>query len=159
MSKTKPSFEFVAGDTLSNFFLLRSLENATPNYDNIDVHGNQYGLLKASKCFKMSGMTCNSCHHSHANERGNLAVISSRCITCHNDGHGKICKMTTSMGETITQNCIDCHMPSVRSRAITLMLPGQEVPSAAYVRSHFISIYPDEVKKFVSGKKAVPKAK
>ena len=60
--------------------------------------------------------------------------------------------MTATMGDAIKTNCIDCHMPASSSRAITLMLRGQEVPTAALVRTHFISIYPDEVKKFVTGK-------
>ena len=60
--------------------------------------------------------------------------------------------MTATLGNAIKSNCIDCHMPASRSRSITLMLPGHEVPTAALVRSHFISIYPDEVKKFVTGK-------
>ena len=60
--------------------------------------------------------------------------------------------MTATMGDAIKTNCIDCHMPASRSRAITLMLPGHEVPTAALVRTHFINIYPDEVKKFVTGK-------
>jgi len=151
-AKTRPSFEFTVGDTLSNFFVLGDLKTATPNYDNVDVHGNQYGLLAASKCFTMSSMTCNSCHNTHENERGNIKLFSQRCISCHQADHGKICKMTATMGSAITSNCIDCHMPSKRSQAITLMLPGQNVPTAASVRSHFISIYPDEVKKFVTGK-------
>ena len=60
--------------------------------------------------------------------------------------------MTATMGDAIKTNFIDCHMPASSSRAITLMLRGQEVPTAALVRTHFISIYPDEVKKFVTGK-------
>lgn len=150
--KTKPSFEFTVGDTLGDFFALKSLATATPNYDNIDVHGNQYGLLAASKCFTMSNMTCNSCHNTHQNERGSIKIFSQRCQTCHSPAHGKECKMSGSMGASITSNCIDCHMPAIKSRAITVMLPGQQVPVSASVRSHFISIYPDAVKKFVKEK-------
>jgi hypothetical protein len=59
---TRPSFSFVAGDTLDHYSL--------PDYEldsaaKLDVHGNQYGLLTASKCFKMSSMDCSSCHHVH----------------------------------------------------------------------------------------------
>ena len=150
--KIRPSFEFTVGDTLSNFFTLSNLNRAATNYDSIDVHGNQYGLLTASKCFIMSNMTCNSCHNTHQYERGDIKLFSQRCQSCHKADHGKICKMTATMGAVIKGNCIDCHMPAIQSRVITLKLPDQGVPTAALVRSHFISIYPDEVKKFVTGK-------
>jgi hypothetical protein len=149
---TKPPFEFTVGDTLSNYFVLSKLDTAAPDYHNIDVHGNQYGLLAASKCFTMSKMTCNSCHNTHENERGNIKLFSQRCVSCHKADHGKVCKMTATMGPVIKSNCIDCHMPAAPSRIITLKLPDQNAPTAALVRSHFISIYPDEVKKFVTGK-------
>ncbi|HUM66618.1 MAG TPA: hypothetical protein PLV32_12255, partial [Chitinophagaceae bacterium] len=122
-------------------------------FDNIDVHSNQLGLLKASKCFTQSNMTCNSCHSSHENERGNTKLFSQRCMNCHKPEHDNFCKMAPNLGASITSNCIDCHMPSQRSRAITLDLPGSEVPVAAFVRSHFISVYPDEVRKFLNEKK------
>ena len=147
LSKNKPSFEFTVGDTLSDFFVLKDLNSGTPNYDNVDVHGNQYGLLTASKCFTMSNMTCNSCHNTHENERGNTVLFSQRCMNCHSVEHGNFCKMSSSIGASITRNCIDCHMPAKPSQAITIQLPGSDVPTAATVRSHFISIYPDEVKR------------
>jgi hypothetical protein len=152
----KPSFEFVAGDSLPAFFVQ---DTARPNPDNVDVHGNQYGLLRASKCFRMSEtMTCNTCHNPHQNERDKVEVFSQRCLGCHNTsehGNGKICKMTASLGNAITANCIDCHMPAKPSKAIVVFLPGATAPVSAYVRSHFISIYPDETKKFMDEKKAV----
>ncbi len=152
LSKIKPSFEFTVGNALSDFFILKDLKNATPNFDNVDVHGNQFGLLSASKCFTAADMTCSSCHNSHENERGNTKLFSQRCINCHKANHEKICKMTGKLGSTISNNCIDCHMPAGASKAITLKLPGREVPVAARVRTHLIGIYPDEVRKFVSGK-------
>ena len=151
LSKTRPSFEFTAGDTLSDFFELKRLNSTTLNYDNVDVHGNQYGLLSASKCFTMSDMTCNNCHNSHENERGNIVLFSKRCMNCHTTEHENFCKMSAALGSSITKNCIDCHMPARPSQAITLLLPGADVPRAAFVRSHFISVYPEEVKKFVTG--------
>jgi len=150
LQKTKPSFEFIAGDTLSNYF---SFDTTAPNPDNIDLHGNQYGLLRASKCFRMSEtLTCNTCHSPHENERGKLAVFSTRCAGCHTaneHGNGKLCKMSARLGTAISANCIDCHMPAKPSRAIAVYLPGASAPTAAYIRSHFISIYPEETKKFM----------
>ena len=152
LQKTKPSFEFIAGDKLSDYF---TFDTAAPNPDNIDLHGNQYGLLRASKCFRMSEtLTCNTCHNPHENEKGKLELFSGRCTSCHNTnehGNGKLCKMSASLGNLITANCIDCHMPAKASRAIAVYLPGANEPTAAYIRSHYISIYPEETKKFTEG--------
>ena len=102
--------------------------------------------MAGSKCFKMSEMTCTSCHNVHQNEKGKVAVISQRCLNCHGDGH-VTCKMKKELGVLINQNCIDCHMPKQTSRSITVLLQGSEIPAAAVMRTHLIKIYPDETKK------------
>ena len=148
LQKTKPSFEFTAGEKLVDYF---HLDTSAPDPSNIDVHGNQYGLMRASKCFKMSAtLTCNSCHNTHVNEKGKTALFSERCITCHSTGHEKICKLSASLGSVIKTNCVDCHMPVKPSKAIAVFLQGQPAPTAAMVRSHFISIYPGETKKILA---------
>jgi hypothetical protein len=140
LQKTQASFSFVAGDKLADYF---SMDTVTPNPDNIDVHGNQYGLLRSSKCFRMSNtMTCTTCHNPHENERGNTALFSSRCITCHSNGHFATCRLTASIGPSIALNCIDCHMPLKASHSITELLSGDQKPTAALIRSHLIKIYP-----------------
>lgn len=142
LKKSRPSFEFSAGDTLSHFF---TLDTAAPNPAQIDVHGNQYGLLRASKCFRLSDtLTCNTCHNTHENEKGRTGLFSSRCLNCHNTAHGPVCKMTTAVGPSISTNCIDCHMPLKPSRAIAVFLPGSSAPTAALIRSHYIKVYPEE---------------
>jgi hypothetical protein len=145
LNKTKPSFSFVSGDKLSDYFVL---ETATPNPDNIDVHGNQYGLLRSSKCFKMSDMTCVTCHNPHENERGNIALFSQRCISCHNGPQKHPCKLTVSIGPSISLNCVDCHMPLKASHSITELLAGDSRPTAAMIRSHLIKIYPEVTREF-----------
>ncbi len=135
LDKTRPSFTYVPGESLWNYFIVDTLP---PNPDFVDVHGNQYGLLRASKCFKSSNMTCNSCHDVHNNERGKFALYSSRCMNCHND-LSKIESAThKKLGNTVTANCVDCHMEMKPSRAISVLLPGDKVPTAAQIRSHFI---------------------
>jgi Cytochrome c554 and c-prime len=146
LSKTKPSFSFQAGDSLSNFF---SMQNAMLNADNIDVHGNQFGLMALSKCFKMSSLTCISCHNVHENENGKTEIFSQRCISCHSSSHGKVCGLTASIGSSITQNCIDCHMPKQMSRAVSVFLQGNEVPTSALMRTHYVKVYPNETKKYL----------
>lgn len=147
LTKTKPSFTFKAGDTLSSYFSLRS---AMLNADNIDVHGNQFGLMALSKCFTMSNLTCISCHNIHENENGKVEVFSQRCFNCHNASHGKQCKLTSQIGSSITNNCIDCHMPRQMSRAVAVYLQGNDIPTSALMRTHYIKIYPEETKKFLN---------
>jgi len=146
LNKTKPSFSFRAGDTLSNYF---STQTAMLDADNIDVHGNQFGLMALSKCFKMSNLTCVTCHNVHENENGKIEIFSQRCISCHSSTHGKPCKLTASIGSSITQNCIDCHMPKQMSHAVAVYLQGNQMPTSALMRTHYIRIYPDETKKIL----------
>lgn len=147
LQKTKPSFTFEAGDALSDYFIV---DTTAPKPANIDVHGNQYGLLRASKCFILTNtLTCNTCHNTHKTEKGNVALFSQRCMSCHNTEHGKVCKMQKTLGDVITTNCIDCHMPLQPSRAIAVKLQENEAPTAALIRSHFISIYPQETQKLI----------
>ena len=154
LQRIKPAFSFVPGEKLSTYFIV---DTTPPNLAVIDLHGNQYGLLRASKCFNVSGtLTCNSCHNPHEIEKGKLALYSQSCAGCHNTGthgNGKLCKMSDTLGSAITANCIDCHMPAMPSRAIAVNLPGVSTPVSAYVRSHFISIYADETKKFMKARK------
>jgi len=147
LQKLKPSFEFTVGDTLSNYFVPST---AGPNPDSIDVHGNQYALLQKSKCFKMSEMTCITCHNTHENEKGKTALFSQRCMTCHNNEHSNTCKLTQTLGSAINANCIDCHMPLKPSKVIAVQLHGDSTPVAALIRSHFITIYPDETKRLIA---------
>lgn len=147
LTKTKPSFEFQAGDTLTNYF---SLQNAALNADNIDVHGNQLGLLSLSKCFTVGKVTCINCHNVHENEKEQIKIFSQRCMNCHSEGHGKKCAMTKQIGSVITENCIDCHMPKQLSHAVAVYLQGADAPTPALMRTHYIKIYPDETQKILN---------
>lgn len=147
MMKTKPSFSFQAGDTLANYFTFAPPE---PNINNIDVHGNQLGLLELSKCFTVGKVTCLNCHNTHENENGKLAVFSQRCMSCHSNGHEKTCKMTTIIGPAITTNCIDCHMPKQPSHAVAVYLRHENDPTPALMRTHYITIYPSETEKVLA---------
>jgi hypothetical protein len=143
LQKSKPSFEFTSGDKLSDYF---KIDTTAPKPENIDVHGNQLGLLRSSKCFRMSNtMTCITCHNPHENERGKIALFSSRCLNCHDGKHNNVCTMTSTIGSSISQNCIDCHMPLKESRSITELLAGDSKPTAAMIRSHLIKIYPEAI--------------
>jgi Cytochrome c554 and c-prime len=152
LQKTKPSFEFIAGDTLSNYFVPST---AGPITKEIDVHGNQLGLLKESKCFRMSAtMTCITCHNAHANERGKVEIFSQHCMACHNKEHGTFCKINPAKVSSINSNCIDCHMPKQPSMSIALLLAGNFFPTPAMIHTHLIKVYPEETRKFMQKNKS-----
>lgn len=150
MDKLQPSFSFVAGDSLSRFMKPNEMIKMIPNFANTEVHGNQLGLLQNSKCFAMtSTLTCVTCHNPHENERGNVASFSKKCVTCHDPGKDKFCSMSKTLGASIVNNCIDCHMPLQPSMSIALQLSGNAEPTAALIRSHTIGIYKDVADQFL----------
>ncbi len=127
-----PAFSFTPGEPLSNYVKLQQAF-AT---DRIDVHGNQVNLLERSRCFQASPqMTCSTCHDVHKPERP-AADYSSRCLTCHQASQ---CGMFPKLGNAITANCVDCHMPIQRSN--TLVLDTDDQRLQANVRTHWIRIY------------------
>lgn len=143
-------FYFKPGKKLSDY-LHPDTSAVTPA--DIDVHGKQYQLLTVSECFiKSKTLTCSSCHNTHVEERGNLIKFSKVCINCHNNASHDL-KITAALGTDIRNNCIDCHMPARPSALITMKSQRQTKPIPALVRTHYISIYPDETKKFISMQK------
>lgn len=146
MRNIKPPFSFKPGDTLHKFFMQFPFMNS----GGIDVHGNQLGLLDKSKCFLSSStMTCVTCHSPHDDNRGNLALYSERCMTCHNKEHGTFCKINPNLVSNITSNCIDCHMPKQSSKAIVMQLQNSKEPIGQLLRTHLIAVYNDKTNKFV----------
>jgi hypothetical protein len=146
-----PPFSFTAGDTLDNFSTARYDPAATAT---LDVHGNQYGLLTASKCFRMSDqLDCSSCHNPHVNEHGKMEVYSQRCMSCHNgsgDNGGHPCTFPPVIANGLRSNCVDCHMPALPSNAITLQLSGESRLVHDLVRTHRVAIYPDAAKEYLN---------
>lgn len=157
-SERRSVFHFKPGDRLANYFFADPRMVAAP--ERTDVHGNQYALLAASKCFlKSSTLDCGSCHDPHVKERDRLTVFATRCMNCH--GMGDMQRVHEANGERaradslfLIKNCIDCHMPARASEAITMFTQRQRGPVADLVRSHLIAIYPTEAKKRLRGRKA-----
>jgi hypothetical protein len=156
-SELRSLFRFKPGDTLSNFVFVdpRFAGGAAT----MDVHGNQYELLVASKCYiRSSTLECGSCHDPHVRERDQLTLFAAKCTNCHGmgnviRGHAGIGAKYGVIGEKgrvdslfLLTNCIDCHMPAKASEAITLMTQQQRDPVADLVRTHLITIYPDAAK-------------
>ena len=142
----KSSFAFLPGDQLNEYSL--------PNYNIdtaalLDVHGNQYGLLAVSKCFKVSGtMNCSTCHNVHVKESERQEqVFSKRCISCHTSlSHSFDKQGDPGLADN---KCIDCHMPALPSAKIFMSVTGKEQTVADLIRTHRIAIYPEETKKII----------
>ena len=81
-------------------------------------------------------------------------LFSQRCISCHNTADEKFKTADPcTRSIAIEKNCIDCHMPAQPSKSIAVFLQGEETPKTSLLRSHFIGIYPDEIKKFINKNK------
>lgn len=136
-------FQFVAGDSLNHYY---TISDAARNAGLMDVHGNQLGVLSASKCFQLSKtMTCVTCHDPHKNEAGNTVLFSQRCMSCHTDQH----KPVEGISNTVVKNnCINCHMPLQESTSISFILQNKQTADAK-MRTHYIAIYDSEIKNFI----------
>ena len=134
-------FKYIPGKTMADFYNESYLTSNT----NLDVHGNQYGLLSQSKCFTESKtMDCTSCHNSHKDATEGLPYYSQKCMSCHSEAKNNFCTTKVSKGISLKDNCIDCHMPKKASGAISFMLSGKSEISSYMLRSHRIGIYTDE---------------
>jgi len=130
----RPPFSYRPGEPLDDYLVpLSDRDVPTP-----DVHGNQIGLLRRSKCFRSSpGMACSTCHDVHQ-PKPDLAWFAQKCLGCHQvNGHPG----AEQIGARMMTSCIDCHMPNRRSRAIEINMPTRRL--ALYYRSHAIGIYPE----------------
>ena len=134
-------FSFLAGENLNEYS-----ENRFKGQLNMmpDVHGNQYGLLTTSKCFKASELDCSTCHDPHKNERGNLLLFNQKCMNCH-QSNSFFCTVESTKMTHADNNCITCHMPNLPSKSMSFQLSkeGQEAP--ARMRTHLIGIYPEKL--------------
>jgi Cytochrome c554 and c-prime len=145
-TQTTPAFMYKVGDRLEDFSLPRYNKDSAAS---LDVHGNQYGLMTASACFKNSQMTCSSCHNVHGKEVDEPALFSQRCINCHSSNAQTTCRVKPPGGLVLSNNCIDCHMPNLPSKAIFLQLEDPGKSTADLVRTHRVAVYPDAVKEFL----------
>ena len=128
-----PAFSYVPGEPLDKHLISGPADAA----EHPDVHGDQVGLLKRSRCYLSSPtMSCSTCHDVHAAERPDVAY-SARCLTCH---QWQSCGISKSMGPKIANDCIDCHMPKEQTAAIVSETAHKVV--RATMRNHWIRVYP-----------------
>lgn len=139
------SFSFLAGENLDEYARNHQSGNIVSN-SQLDVHGNQYGLLKSSECFINSGesFSCTSCHNPHKKQRGNFSYFNSKCIGCHTNSDKVECSGDSAEITKMENNCISCHMPTKPSKVMAVQLAKDSLETAVYVRTHLIGIYPKE---------------
>jgi len=134
-------FSFLSGGILDEY-ARNSFQGATDG--TLDVHGNQYGLLTESECFKkIATMDCNTCHDPHKNERGKAENFNLKCISCHSS-ETVVCAADESEISLMGNNCIACHMPVSPSKSMTVQLNEKDsLETSFYIRTHLIAIYPE----------------
>lgn len=126
---TASAFSYVPGQPLEKFLALPASD---PNAQ-IDVHRDQVDLLKRSRCFQSSPMTCLTCHDVHAVQHDSMA-FSQRCLGCHKPGSEAFPKRS----HEARSNCIDCHMPKQNTN-----IDSQGHQRKPEVRNHWIKVYAD----------------
>jgi hypothetical protein len=129
-----PTFTYLPGNPLDKYLNLPKPDPGAP----LDVHGNQVEMLKQSRCFLASSMTCLTCHNVHVAQH-NLAEFSQRCLACHKPDSVTFSKP----GHPVSSNCIDCHMPKQETNLIVFDFAGKKVKPL--VRNHWIKIYPGPI--------------
>ena len=140
-SKMQSRFNFKPGDKFSDYYR----KNPIGNNGELDVHGNQNGLLAQSQCFvKSETMNCTTCHSPHQKTKPTLASYSQACISCHKTANHSEATIRNTPQTILKSNCIDCHMPKQTSKAITFQRSGDQKLSGYFLRTHRIAIYPDK---------------
>jgi hypothetical protein len=128
-----PAFAYLPGKPLDQYFAAAPVDSA----NQLDVHGNQVGLLKKSRCYLSSpNMSCSTCHDVHHRERP-AANYSDRCLGCH---RWQSCGASRTLGSEIASNCIDCHMPMQVTNAIVSKTANRSLHTS--IRTHWIKVYP-----------------
>jgi hypothetical protein len=136
-------FSFVVGENLKEYS--RNYNKAPVDNSKLDVHGNQYGLLTSSECFKQTAtMDCTTCHDPHKNQRGNAVYFNQKCMECHTTD-SVVCAAENSQINEMDNNCIACHMPTMPSNSMTVELTQDSLETPFYVRTHLIDVYPKKL--------------
>jgi hypothetical protein len=127
----RPSFSYLPGEPLAESIDLPPPDPGAP----LDVHGNQVELLKQSRCYRSSAMTCTTCHDVHTPQH-NLIDFSQKCLSCHKPDSAIFARAD----HPLTKNCIDCHMPRQETNLIVFDWKGTTVKPE--MRNHWIKVYP-----------------
>ena len=127
----RPSFSYLPGQPLDEYLQLPPPDPHAP----IDVHGNQVDLLKQSRCFRSSNMTCLRCHDLHKIQH-DAREFSQKCLSCHKPDSATFARAD----HPVTNNCIDCHMPKQETNLIVFDWKGTKMRPR--MTNHWIKVYP-----------------
>jgi hypothetical protein len=127
----RPSFSYLPGEPLDEYLRIPPPDPNAP----LDVHGNQVELLKQSRCFRFSNMTCLTCHNVHTTQH-NVTGFSQRCLSCHKPDSATFARAD----HPVTNNCIDCHMPRQETSLIVFDWKGTQMRPE--MTNHWIKVYP-----------------
>jgi hypothetical protein len=127
----QPAFSYRPGDPLDKYIRFPPADPTAP----LDVHGNQVELLKQSRCYRSSNMTCLTCHDVHTAQH-DAAEFSKRCLTCHKPDSATFARAN----HPVTKNCIGCHMPRQETNLIVFDWKGTRVRPE--MTNHWIRVYP-----------------
>lgn len=132
-------YQFRPGDQLSDHY------DPPPSKVAGGVHSsNQLTRLRESPCFNLTDMTCTNCHNPHQSERGNRKLFSERCLKCHQTSD---CGMLPTLGDRLSDNCIDCHMPAGASMNMSVETSqGTVFPP---LRDHHIRVDKDATRDYL----------
>ena len=135
-------FSFLPGENLNEY---SQNVNTKPENNKLDVHGNQYGLLVESECFRRTpNMDCITCHDPHKGQRGNTEFFNNKCTQCH-IGESVTCEADHGIRNSMGNNCIACHMPNLPSEVMKVQVSNLDSLETAFnIRTHLIAIYPQE---------------
>lgn len=128
---TTAPLSFQPGDRLDEHLVFPPTEANAP----LDVHASQIQLLKQSRCYTGSAMTCVTCHDVHRTQRDPVAM-SKQCLTCH---QAKQCGEFPKHGAALVNGCVDCHMPLQETAQIVSEMDGKTLQPK--VRNHRIAVY------------------
>jgi hypothetical protein len=126
----RAAFSYLPGEPLEKYIRQPPPDPHAPP----DVHDNQVEMLRNSRCFQASDMTCLTCHDSHLPQH-DLAKFSERCMTCHKPDSATFQKRD----HPVTNNCIDCHMPRLETNLIVFNSEGKSL--RPQMRMHWIKVY------------------
>lgn len=129
----RPTFSYVPGEPLAEYVQFPPHDPTAP----LDVHGDQVDLLKQSRCYRSSNMTCLTCHDVHIAQH-DAVEYSKRCLTCHKPDSATFAKAS----HPVTKNCIGCHMPRQETNLIVFDWKGTTVRPE--MTNHWIKIYAKE---------------
>jgi predicted CXXCH cytochrome family protein len=101
-------FSFRPGEPLGDYTLAFDHAPAAGRDDKFEIAHAAWRLRK-SACFRLSQMTCTTCHDPHREYDGAQAISQyiAACVGCHTAAHAA---MKPSPG-----NCMECHMPKRRA--------------------------------------------